>query len=183
MAIKASKVQPKKVEAIGALKEMISGSNDFIFTEYRGLTVEQITALRHQLREKGVELHVIKNNFARLAFEELGYPNSVEPVLSGPTAVAFVKTDSNDVAKVLLDFAKETPNLVVKGAMVDRQFMDLKQVEAFSKLPGRGQLIAMLMSAMQAPAQNLVYVINAIPTKLVRVLKAIEEKKAQEGAN
>ncbi len=183
MAIKASKVQPKKVEAIGTLKKMISGSNDFIFTEYRGLTVEQITTLRHQLREKGVELHVIKNNFARLAFEELGFPNTVEPVLSGPTAVAFIKADSNDVAKILLDYAKEAPNLVVKGAMVDHQFMDLKQIEAFSKLPGRSQLIAMLMSAMQAPAQNFVYVINAIPTKLVRVLKAIEEKKAQEGAN
>ncbi|MEN6491095.1 MAG: 50S ribosomal protein L10 [Rectinema sp.] len=183
MAIKASKIQPKKVEAIGMLKEMISGSNDFIFTEYRGLTVERITALRHQLREKGVELHVIKNNFARLAFEELGYSDAVEPVLRGPTAVAFVKTDSNEVAKILLDFAKETPSLVVKGAMVDRQFMDSKQIEAFSKLPGRSQLIAMLMSAMQAPAQNLVYVINAIPTKLVRVLKAIEEKKAQSGAN
>lgn len=183
MAIKASKIQPKKVEAIGMLKEMISGSNDFIFTEYRGLTVERITALRHQLREKGVELHVIKNNFARLAFEELGYSDAVEPVLRGPTAVAFVKTDSNEVAKILLDFAKETPSLVVKGAMVDRQFMDSKQIEAFSKLPGRSQLIAMLMSAMQAPAQNLVYVINAIPTKLVRVLKAIEEKKAQSGAD
>ncbi|MDH7484037.1 MAG: 50S ribosomal protein L10, partial [Spirochaetales bacterium] len=95
---------------------------------------------------------------------------------------AFVKADSNEVAKVLLDFAKETPALVIKGAMVDRQFMDAKQVEAFSKLPGRSQLIAMLMSAMNAPAQNLVYVINAIPTKLVRVLKAIEEKKAQESA-
>ncbi|MEN6296693.1 MAG: 50S ribosomal protein L10 [Rectinema sp.] len=183
MAITSWKIQPKKVEAIGMLKEMISGSNDFIFTEYRGLTVERITALRHQLREKGVELHVIKNNFARLAFEELGYSDAVEPVLRGPTAVAFVKTDSNEVAKILLDFAKETPSLVVKGAMVDRQFMDSKQIEAFSKLPGRSQLIAMLMSAMQAPAQNLVYVINAIPTKLVRVLKAIEEKKAQSGAN
>lgn len=183
MAIKASKIQPKKVEAIGMLKEMISGSNDFVFTEYRGLTVEQITTLRHQLREKGVELHVVKNNFARLAFEELGYPNAVEPVLKGPTAVAFVKDASNEVAKILLDFAKDTPALVVKGAMVDRQFMDVKQVETFSKLPGRDQLIAMLMSAMQAPAQNLVYVINAIPTKLVRVLKAIEEQKAQGAAN
>jgi large subunit ribosomal protein L10 len=182
MAIKASKIQPKKVEAIGALKEMISGSNDFIFTEYRGLTVEQITALRHQLREKGVRLHVVKNNFARLAFEELGYSSAVEPVLKGPTAVAFVKAASNEVAKVLLEFAKDTPALVIKGAMIDRQFMDAKQIEAFSKLPGRSQLIAMLMSAMQAPAQNLVYVVNAIPTKLVRVLKAIEEKKAQASA-
>jgi large subunit ribosomal protein L10 len=159
---------------------MIGGSSDFVFAEYRGLTVEQITSVRKQLREKGAELHVVKNNFARLAFEELGYTKDVEPVLAGPTAVTFVKSDSNEVAKVLLGFAKEVPNLKIKGAVVDKNFMDLAQIEAFSKLPGRGQLIAMLMSAMNGPAQNLVYVLNAIPTKLVRVLKAIEEKKASE---
>jgi len=162
------------------LKGMIGGASDFVFAEYRGLTVEQITRLRKQLREKGAELHVVKNNFARIAFEDLGYTNEVEPVLAGPTAVTFVKADSNDVAKVLLDFAKEVPTLKIKGALVDKNFMDIAQIEAFSRLPGRGQLSAMLMSAMNGPAQNLVYVLNAIPTKLVRVLKAIEEKKASE---
>jgi large subunit ribosomal protein L10 len=180
MAMRAEKLQASKVEAIDMLKGMIGGSNDFIFTEYRGLTVEQISNLRRQLREKGTELHVVKNNFARIAFEELGYTHQVEPVLKGPTAVAFVKADSNDVTKVLLDFAKEVPNLKIKAAIVDRGFMDAKQLDAFSKLPGRNQLIAMLMSAMNGPAQNLVYVLNAIPTKLVRVLKAIEEKKAEQ---
>lgn len=180
MAMRANKIQSSKAEAIDALKGMIGGSSDFVFAEYRGLTVEQITSLRKQLREKGAELHVVKNNFARIAFEELGYTKDVEPVLAGPTAVTFVKSDSNEVAKVLLGFAKEVPNLKIKGAVVDKNFMDLAQIEAFSKLPGRGQLIAMLMSAMNGPAQNLVYVLNAIPTKLVRVLKAIEEKKASE---
>lgn len=180
MAMRATKLQSSKVEAIDMLKGMIGGASDFVFAEYRGLTVAQITSLRKQLRDKGAELHVVKNNFARIAFEELGYTKDVEPVLAGPTAVTFVKADSNDVAKVLLDFAKEVPTLKVKGALVDKGFMNLEQVEAFSKLPGRGQLIAMLMSAMNGPAQNLVYVLNAIPTKLVRVLKAIEEKKASE---
>jgi large subunit ribosomal protein L10 len=182
MAMRAEKLQPAKVEAIDMLKGMIEGANDFVFTEYRGLTVEQISKLRNQLREKGTELHVVKNNFARIAFEQLGYTTEVEPVLKGPTAVAFVKADSNEVAKVLLDFAKEIPNLKIKAALVDRGFMNAAQVEAFSRLPGRNQLIAMLMSAMNGPAQNLVYVLSAIPTKLVRTLKAIEEKKAAEAA-
>jgi large subunit ribosomal protein L10 len=180
MAMRATNIQSSKAEAIEMLKGMIGGANDFVFAEYRGLTVEQITNLRKQLREKGANLHVVKNNFARIAFEQLGYTNEVDPVLAGPTAVTFVTTDSNDVAKVLLDFAKEVPALKVKGALVDKGFMDVKQVEAFSKLPGRKQLIAMLMSAMNGPAQNLVYVLNAVPTKLVRLLKAIEEKKASE---
>ncbi|MCX7027967.1 MAG: 50S ribosomal protein L10 [Spirochaetes bacterium] len=180
MAMRALKIQSSKAQAIEALKVMIGGASDFVFTEYRGLTVEQISTLRKRLREKGAELHVVKNNFARIAFEELGYTKEVEPMLAGPTAVAFVKADSNDVAKVLIDFAKEVPNLKVKAALVDKGFLNAMQVAAFSKLPGRKQLIAMLMSAMNGPAQNLVYVINAIPTKLVRTLKAIEEKKANE---
>jgi large subunit ribosomal protein L10 len=182
MAMRATKIQSSKAEAISLLREMIGGANDFVFAEYRGLTVEQISSLRKQLREKGATLHVVKNNFARIAFEELGYTKDVQPALSGPTAVTFVKSDSNEVVKLLLDFAKEVPALKVKGALVDKGYMDDSKIEAFSKLPGRSQLIAMLMSTMNGPAQNLVYVLNAIPTKLVRVLKAIEEKKAGETA-
>ena len=105
MAMRATKIQSSKAEAIDALKSMIGGANDFVFAEYRGFTMEQITNLRKQLRAKGAELHVVKNNFARIAFEELGFSKDVEPVLAGPTAVTFVKADSNDIAKVLLDFA------------------------------------------------------------------------------
>lgn len=183
MAMRATKIQPDKAEAINALKDMIGGSSDFVFAEYRGLTVEQISALRRQLREKGTEFHVVKNNFARIAFEQLGYPKEVESVLSGPTGVAFVKDASNEVAKVLLDFGKDTPALKVKGALIDKGFMNDAQVGAFSRLPGKKQLISMLMSAMNGPMQNLVYVINAVPTKLVRTLKAIEEKKGAEAGN
>jgi large subunit ribosomal protein L10 len=180
MAMRAHKIQPNKAEAIDLLKTKIGDSKDYVFAEYRGLTVEQITDLRRKLMEKGAELHVIKNNFARIAFDELGFTKDVEPLFTGPTAVTFVSSDSNEVAKLLLDFAKEVPALKIKGALVDKGFMNEAQIAAFSKLPGRGQLIAMLMSAMNGPAQNLVYVLNALPTKLVRLLKAIEEKKASE---
>ena len=180
MALRANKIQPTKTAAIQELKRKIEGSSDFVFAEYRGLTVEQISNLRKQLREKNVEFHVVKNNFARIAFEELGYPRQVEPVLEGPTGVAFVGKDSNEVAKIMLDFSKDTPALKVKGGLVDRGFLDDKQLAAFSLLPGKKQLIAMLMSAMQGPVQNLVFAMNGVSSKLVRVLKAIEEKKASE---
>lgn len=178
MAMRATRIQSVKADAIAALRDKIGGSTDFIFAEYRGLTVEQISALRKQLREKNAEFHVVKNNFARIAFEDLGYPKAVEPVLLGPTGVAFTKSDANEVAKILLDFAKEVPALKVKGGLIDRGFMAAAQVEAFSKLPSKSQLISMLMSAMNGPMQNLVYALNAIPTKLVRTLKAVEEQKA-----
>ena len=74
MAMRATKIQTVKADAIVDLKNKIGAAKDFIFTEYRGLTVEQISALRRQLREKNAEFHVVKNNFARIAFEELGFP-------------------------------------------------------------------------------------------------------------
>lgn len=176
MALYGKKLQPSKVAAIEEVTSKIQNSRDFIFTDYRGLTVEQITALRVQLREKNAEYHVIKNNFARLAFEKLNFPN-VADYLTGPTAIAFTGNDSNEVAKVLVDFAKENP-VKLKGGIVDKNVYNTAQMEAFSKLPGKNQLISMLMSAMNAPLQNLVYAINGVPTKLVRTLQAVADQKA-----
>ncbi|HOJ99394.1 MAG TPA: 50S ribosomal protein L10 [Termitinemataceae bacterium] len=180
MAIVAKKVQDAKVSFIQELKEQFSKAPDFIFTDYRGLTVEQITALRKQLRAKDAQFKVVKNNFARIAFEQLSAPN-VEQYLVGPTAVAISPRDSNEVAKILLEFAKEVPALKVKGGLVGSTVYTAEQIEAFSKLPGRLELIAMLMSVMNAPARNLVSAMNDINARLVRTIKAVADKK-QEGA-
>ena len=175
MALRAKKTQPGKVEAIEAVGAKINASADFIFTDYRGLTVEQITALRGQLRAKNAEYHIIKNNFARIAFERNQFPN-VSKLLVGPTAVAFTKTDSNEIAKILIDFGKEAP-VKLKGGLIEKIVYDDKQMDAYSKLPGKSQLLSMLMSAMNAPLQNLVYANNGVPTKLVRTLQAVADKK------
>ena len=117
MAIIAKKIQDSKTKAIGELKETLGVSKDFIFTDYRGLTVEQITNLRKQLRAKEVRYKVIKNNFARIAFEQLSAPD-VSAYLMGPTAVAIAPKDANEAAKILFDFAREVPALRIKGALV-----------------------------------------------------------------
>jgi large subunit ribosomal protein L10 len=166
MAMRATKIQKVKADALVDLKNKIGAAKDFIFTEYRGLTVEQISALRKQLRAKNADFHVVKNNFARLAFEELGYTKQVEPVLSGPTAVAFSRSEANEVAKVLVDFAKETPALKVKAGLVDKGFMSDAEVQAFSRLPSRNQLIAMFMAGLKSPVQKLVYTLVAYQEKL-----------------
>lgn len=166
MAMRATKIQPSKAEAIGALKAQIGASQDFIFAEYRGLTVEQISLLRKQLREKQAEFHVVKNNFARIAFEELGFPKEVSPALLGPTGVAFVKSDVNEVAKVLVEFAKEVPALKVKGGVVEKDYLDQAAIDAYAKLPGKNQLIAMFMSAIRSPVQKLAYTLVAYKEKL-----------------
>jgi large subunit ribosomal protein L10 len=169
MAILAKKIQPAKTEAIEETKKVFSEYKDFIFTEYRGLTVEQISALRGKLREKQVPLKVVKNNFARVAFDEMKIEN-VADYLKGPTAIAMVKEDANEAAKILFDFAKDTPALVVKGAYVENEIYDAAKIEAFSKVPGKKQLISMLMSAINGPAQ-----------KLAATLQAYVDKKSQEG--
>jgi large subunit ribosomal protein L10 len=166
MAMRASKIQSVKADAIVDLKTKIGASSDFIFAEYRGITVEQISALRKQLREKNAEFHIVKNNFARIAFDELGFPKAVAPVLLGPTAVAFAKRDSNEVAKVLVDFSKEVPAIKVKGGIVEKDFLDRKEIDAFARLPGRNQLISMFMSAIRSPVQKLVYTLVALQEKL-----------------
>ncbi len=169
MAMLAKKVQDAKTKAINEAKETLSGYNDFIFADYRGMTVEQITKLRKKLRDQNATLKVVKNNFARIAFEQMKI-NNVAEYLKGPTVIAMSKEDSNVVAKTLFDFAKEVPVLSVKGACVDKEVLDAARIEAYSKVPGKKELIAMLMSAINGPARQL-----------AATIKAYAEKKEAEG--
>ena len=177
MAIVAKKIQDAKVKSIGDIKDAFSVSQDFIFTNYRGLTVEQITNLRKQLRNKGAQYKVVKNNFAKLAFEQLSAPGEIASYLTGPTAIAIAPKDANEVAKILVDFVKEAPSLQVKGGLMGSDVYTAQQMEAFSKLPSRLELISMLMSVMNGPARNLAAALNDIPSRLVRTVKAIADKK------
>ena len=164
MAVRAKKIQPAKAQAIEEAKKTFADYSDFIFADYRGLTVEQITALRDKLREKNAVLKVVKNNFARIAFEDMKVEN-VADYLKGPTVIAMAKEDANEVAKVLFDFAKDAPTLTVKGAYVEKEVYDAAKIEAFSKVPGKKQLIAMLMSAMNGPVQKLAATLQAYVDK------------------
>lgn len=165
MAIRAKAFQPAKTKAIAEAKEVLQSYNDYIFADYRGLTVEQLSQLRKQLREKECEFKVVKNNFARVAFEEMEI-TSVSDYLAGPTAIALVKQDANEAAKVLFDFAKDAPALQVKGALVEKEIYDKDKIEAFSKLPGKKQLIAMIASTINAPVQKLAATLQAYVDKM-----------------
>ena len=171
MAIRAKKIQPAKAEAIENAKKTFAEYNDFIFADYRGLTVEQITALRCKLREKNAVLKVVKNNFAKIAFDDMKVEN-VADYLKGPTVIAMANEDSNEVAKVLFDFAKDVPALSVKGASISKEIYDQAKIEAYSKVPGKKQLYSMLMSAMNGPVRQL-----------AATIKAYAEKKEAEGGN
>ncbi|MBQ5470612.1 MAG: 50S ribosomal protein L10 [Treponema sp.] len=171
MAMLAKTVQSAKTAAIEETKKAFADYDNFIFADYRGMTVEQISSLRKKLREQNAVLKVVKNNFARIAFESMDI-NDVADYLKGPTVVAMAKEDANVVAKTLFDFAKDNPVLSVKGACVEKEVYDAAKIEAFSKVPGKKELIAMLMSAINGPARQL-----------AATIKAYAEKKEAEGSN
>ena len=174
----STKVTQAKKDAVTAIQDRLKESRDFVFTNYRGLTVGQITQLRARLREKNADFRVVKNRTAKIAFDKLEYPD-VSEYLTGPTAIALSSDDTGPVVKELLNFGKEAP-VELKGGIIDGTVFNYEQMEAFSKLPGRDELLAKLMSAMNGPVTNLALTLNAVPQKLVRVLQAVKEKKEQE---
>ena len=171
MAIVAKKIQSAKLEAIAATKAVFKDYKGFIFADYRGLTVENITDLRRKLNEKNAKLKVVKNTYARVVFDEMKIENVAE-YLTGPTAIALTAEDANEVAKILFDFSKDVPGLQVKGACIDTEIYDAAKIEAFSKLPGKKQLLAMIASTINAPVQKLA----------ATLLAYVEKKQAEEKA-
>ncbi len=148
-------VTPAKEDAVKALKDEFAGYDGFIFTDYRGMTVEQITNIRKSLRKDEGAYRVVKNRYAKIALKDLE-KSGAEDQMVGPTAVALVKGDTaNVVAKVLFAAAKDGVNVQVKGALLGNELLTAEQIEEISKLPTKLELIASLMGTMKAPVQKL----------------------------
>jgi large subunit ribosomal protein L10 len=178
MAQQVKKIQPAKLEATAKLKGELAAAPDLIFSDFRGLTFPQMTELRARLGEKGTAYRVVRNSVARIALKEAGLPDASD-ILVGPTALAFLGRDPGAAAKVMLEFAKGAP-LQVKGGVIGGKLFAVAEIEALSRLPGRDQLIAMLMGTMNAPLRNLMYVMNGVMSKLARTLAAVADKKKAE---
>lgn len=161
-----TRVNAEKEAAVKALKEEFGQYSGFIFADYRGLTVEQITDLRKQLRAKQAVCRVVKNRYAKIAMKELGH-DGIDDQMVGPTAVVMGNEEQNTIAKIVFDAAKASGDkLQVRGALLDGNVMDAAAAEAFSKLPGRLELISMLMATMKAPVQKLAATLLAYKEKL-----------------
>ena len=175
MAQTTKKLQAHKVEAVSKLKEHFTAAPDLIFSDFRGMTFPQMIDLRAKLADKGTSYRVVRNTFARIAMKEAGLPDT-SSWLEGPTALAFLGKDPSPAAKVMMDFTKTAP-LKIKGGVISGKLFSSKDVEALSKLPGRLDLLAMLMGTMNAPLRNMMYVMNGVTSKLVRTLAAVAEQK------
>ena len=155
-----TRITDAKRESVEKLRKEFSNYDGYIFVDYRGLTVDQITDLRHQLKNVDSGLRVVKNNFAKLAMRN--FSDKLDDVFVGPVAVAYVKGDkANEVAKVLFKVAKDSAKLSVKAGFVGGEIMSSDKLEAISKLPSRLELIASLMGTMKAPVQKLAATLKA----------------------
>jgi large subunit ribosomal protein L10 len=178
--MKTTKINETKKNAVNEIRTLFENAKDVLFTDFRGLSVSEISQLRNTLREAETDYKVVKNNYTKIAMEELGLPD-VSDILFGPTALALTKSDIGPVAKAILDFGKDT-SLAIKGGVVGGKVFSLDEIKALSALPGREHLLAMLMGTMNAPLQNLTNCLNGVMQNLVRTLQAIAEKKGSEGA-
>ena len=170
----------KKQQIVEELTELLKASQGVILTDYRGLNVNDMMRLRRKLSETGAVFKVVKNTLTKLALEQAGLP-VLDEMLQGPTAIAFLKDDLAGPAKTLLDFAKETGVLTVKGGLLGQTVMDPKAASDLAKLPPRDVLLAQLVAAIQGPMVNLAGILMAPMRDLVYVLQARAEGGAEAG--
>lgn len=168
-----------KAAAIAELKEKFSSSNAAVLTEYRGLTVKQITDLRGALRGNAT-FAVVKNTLTQLAAKEAGV-SAFDGQLVGPSAIAFVDGDPVEAAKGLRDFSKANPLLVIKGAVLDGKTLTPEEVTKLADLESREVLLAKLAGALNASLSKAVYLFAAPLSQTARVVDALRAKVEAEG--
>jgi large subunit ribosomal protein L10 len=159
----------EKAETIEALRQRLGGATAAVLTEYRGLTVRQLSELRKQLRAAAAEYRVVKNRLARVAVE--GSPLApLRPHLTGPTGVVIGRKDPAAVAKALQGFARTNPALQVRVGIVDGQLLDAQALRAVADLPAREVLRGQLVGAVQGPLAQLVGLLQAPQRELAYIL-------------
>lgn len=171
----------RKETAVAELRNRLAGAPNLFLTDYQGLTVDEITKLRGELRKDGNTYAVIKNTLFRIAAGDVA--TALEAFLSGPTGIVFAGSDPVAPAKAIKTFGDATKKLGIKAAYIDGKVVDAAQVEALAKLPPKIELIARLVGSMASPLRGLVTVLSGNSSGLVRVLNAIREQKDAAGAN
>ena len=150
-----------KKQHVDEISEQLKSSVSTVFVDYRGLTVAEVTELRKQLREAGVQYKVYKNTMLRRAAEKAGI-EGLDEYLAGPTAVAFTTEDVVAPAKVIAGFAKEHEALEIKTGVMEGSVISADQVKTVGSLPSHEGLVSMLLSVLQAPMRNFAYAVKAV---------------------
>jgi large subunit ribosomal protein L10 len=173
--VKEKKLHEKEAVVEG-IKEKLGKAQSVVLLDYRGLTVEEVTALRDQMRQAGIEYRVLKNTMMTRAADELGIKGA-EELFKGPTAAAFGYKDPAAPAKILVDFIKKAKKTEIKGGMLEGKVVGTDQIKYLAELPSKEVLVAKLLGTLNAPITNFVGVLAGVPRALVCALSAIQEQK------
>jgi len=166
----SSAIIEQKKHAVEEVATKFKNSVSTIVVDYRGLNVAEVTELRKQLREAGIEFKVLKNSITRRAAEAAGLAGLTD-ALTGPNAIAFSTEDVVAPAKILNNFAKAHEALEIKAGVIEGNVASVEEVKALAELPSREGLLSMLLSVLQAPIRNF-----ALATK------AVADQKEEQGA-
>ena len=154
----------KKAEIVKQTTDMLNAAQSAIVVDYRGLTVAEVTDLRKQLRDAGIQMSVIKNKILDRAVEGTDYED-LRSTFVGPTAVAFSDEDPIAPAKILKKFADAHDALEIKGGFIEKSVKTLDEINEYANMPGREELLSMLASALQDPMRKIARAVKAIADK------------------
>ena len=175
-----AKIELKK-PIVEEISEVIKDAQGVVLVDYRGLTVEQDTILRKQLREAGITYKVYKNTMMNFAFKGTDC-EALAPLLEGPSAIAVSKEDATAPARLLVKFAKEAPALELKAGVVEGTFYDATGINEVAKVPSREELLSKLLGSLQSPITNLARVLNQIAEQGGATAAPVAEEAAAEEA-
>ena len=173
-----AKVIDRKKKVVDQLKEKIETSSVMVISDYRGVTVKQITELRSKLYQHESEFKVIKNTLMNRALAAAGH-EALNEHLAGPVGILFGYKDPVEPLKALVEFIEDNEKGEIKAGIVEKTVIDKKGIESMSKLPGREVLIAKVVGGFQAPIAGLVNVLQGNLRNLVYALNAIKDKKGE----
>ncbi|MET9392694.1 50S ribosomal protein L10 [Streptomyces sp. NPDC006624] len=171
--------RPDKVDAVEEMRDKFRDSNGAVVTAYTGLTVAQLQQLRRSLGENA-HYRVAKNTLTKIAANEAGI-TTIDDLFTGSSAVAFVTGDPVEAAKGLRDFAKDNPNLVIKGGVLDGKALSADEIKKLADLESREVLLSKLAGAMKGKQSQAASVFQALPSKLVRTVDALRAKQDEQG--
>ena len=171
----AIRLEDKK-QIVSEVNEAATSALSAVLADYRGVTVADLTSLRKAARENGVFLRVVRNTLLKRAIASTDY-ECLNPVLSGPTILAFSMEDPGAAARVLKDFAKGNDKFEVKALSIGGKLLGADQLDAMASLPTYDQAVSLLMSVMLAPITKLARTFNEVPTKVTRAVAAVRDQK------
>jgi len=171
--------KPEKIRVVEEIAEQLKQAKGIYFTDFTGLDVAQMTQLRSNFREAGVEYRVVKNSLTRLSVQKAGLDDVVD-YLTGPTALALGISDSVAPARIVAEFARKHEKPKIKVGIVEGELVDGNSIESIIKIPPREVLLSQVVGAFSAPISGFIGTLNSLLQSLVGTLDAIRVKKEQQ---